>query len=199
MFRKGPKAGRYGVALHPSFATFLRIVGGNQAILDNAIAEIQAKGHNPARLDLHERVAIWIYTSTNAGWYYPINHGLRNTPDQDVLDFTAVLEGALLKLKKHRGKSYRGILVADMEMFKNNFYRGKIDIYPAFTSSSANRFEAFDGNFLFIISSKNGRVVGDYSDNPREEEILFSPGTRFEVTYMERLPAQWLILLDEVV
>lgn len=89
-----------------------------------------------------------------------------------------------------------------LEVFQGNVFRGallppkitptlkKLALYSdaAFLSTSEKRKVAtatFGGSkfsTLFMIESKTGLDVSGYSDSPKEKEVLFLPGTTFEIT-----------------
>jgi hypothetical protein len=66
-----------------------------------------------------------------------------------------------------------------MQAVLDRYQPGTVIREPAFTSSSANH--SFPGNVQFEILSKNGRLIQDFASNAREAEVLFPPGTPFEV------------------
>ena len=50
-----------------------------------------------------------------------------------------------------------------------------------FTSSSSATDQAFSGSHQFAIESRTGRDISFLSSRPEEKEVLFPPGTQFEV------------------
>ena len=177
---------------------FVNLVGGDEQIIKDAIEEVRKRDHNPNGLSLDERIAIWLYTSTDAKWYEDINHQLRNTPSPDVTDFTDILNGALSKISKFDDDAYRGIRVPNADLSASYYVKGKRVKFRAFTSSARVERKAFVGNVLFIIGSKNGRILGNYADKPGEDEILFAAGSEFEVVDVEHTTTKVVITLDEV-
>jgi hypothetical protein len=69
---------------------------------------------------------------------------------------------------------------------------------PAFTSASRQEENAFYGNVLLIMTSKNGRILSDHSATPELDEVVFLSGTRFRVVAVERNGDDAVIELEEI-
>jgi hypothetical protein len=54
-----------------------------------------------------------------------------------------------------------------------------------FFSTAANSKSAFSGNTKYFVESTNGKRVDFLSEYPHEREVLFPPGTKFDVISVE--------------
>jgi len=166
---------------------FVQILGDDEALFDRCRAEAHADEPGPYGLTWFERLAIWIYSSTDERWYERVNQELREghaTPG--IQEFARMLDSALEKLPVHRGEVYRGMTVPDIDAIMEDYEVGHTTQWTAFTSTTKNAERAFEGNVLFIIASLNGRELGPYSDKLSEEEVLFQTGLRIEVLGLEQ-------------
>ncbi len=146
-------------------------------------------------LDDQGRQGIVDYTKDD--YYGDINTGLRVDPDGLSSELQRVVDDAIhgldqLPVYGHSAPLYRGTNLPDdvyLELI------GGAETYSdgAFLSSSTNRAVA-DGfasrhkpnPVIFKIeASDNGRVVGNASSYPVESEILFRPGTKFEIVRID--------------
>jgi len=100
-------------------------------------------------------------------------------------------ENTLSKLPSVEATSYRGVafkLKSTRDAFLDKVEVGGEFVAESFMSTT--RKEALAGNFatedkfgvVFKIEGLTGRDIAKYSTHPREEEILFVKGSRFEVT-----------------
>lgn len=171
---------------------------GDHARFEFCCNEAEIEAYDPLGLSAAERLAVWIYSSTDDGWYARINGELWNGPCSDqVLKMAALLNSGLSKLPPYHGKVYRGFNTPDMDAFLETYGIGGLIRWPGFTSSTLNPEKAFEGNVLFIIHSKSGRILNSYADKPSEEEVLFSSACRFVVISLEREEDFAIIELEE--
>lgn len=129
-------------------------------------------------LTAEEKDALLDYTNED---YKYINPALRSGEVSDEMRAKiAVLETALAKLFDHDGIVYRGISLPP-EIVKS--YRpGYVVTEAAFTSTASDRDGTMPGNVEFRILSQTGKKIPDWNSEHREEqEVLFLPGSRFEV------------------
>ncbi|HLZ05063.1 MAG TPA: ADP-ribosyltransferase domain-containing protein [Bradyrhizobium sp.] len=178
---------------------FVRFLGGRALYEDCCVSSrIDDDPAEPNGLSSAERLAIWIYSSTDQHWYERINGELWSPScSTEVQQFSEILNVALRKLPTHDGIVHRGYYAADLDEFCETYDVGIVVRWPGFTSTSAVREEAFPGNVLFTIRSYSGRILGLYADKPSEREILFPSGTRYRVTFMERDDDVVVIELEE--
>ncbi len=93
--------------------------------------------------------------------------------------FVEELRTAIAKLRSYSGTVFRGAHLYLDALAR--YQKGSIVTEPAFTSTSKRKSGAFGGNTHFKIRSSTGKVLGRYSAKPHEKEVIFPPGTRFEV------------------
>jgi hypothetical protein len=166
-----------------------------QCVTESRILDQADHGHG---LTEAERLAIWIYTSTDAGWYARINGELWNPPcSAEVALFASVLNVALGNIPPCDRIVYRGYNADDLDAFLGTYGIGDVIRWPGFTSSTLDPAKAFEGNVLFTIRSQKGRILGQYADKPAEEEVLFPTGCRFLIISVERRDDVAFIELEE--
>ena len=184
---------------HDVEAVFVRFLGEFAVYADCRHRSKVEDGVDLNGLSAAERLAIWIYSSTDSDFYARINGELWSPPcSAEVSEFSEILHLALRKLPAHDGITYRGYNAANFDDFLDQFEPGITIRWPGFTSSTLDRAEAYEGNVLFIIRSHNGRILGLYADDPGEREVLFPGGTRFQVLSVERDDDAAVIELEEV-
>jgi hypothetical protein len=132
-----------------------------------------------ASLSHDELCALHIYTK--ATHCKDINYNLRNGITLGKASQTAVdlAKQAMDKLPDFTGPCYRGTKLPvklDATLVTKGTYRDY-----AFTSSSANPDKCFPGTHQFTIFSKTGKDVSFVSQYPEEKEVLFRPGTKFDI------------------
>ncbi|MCX4093007.1 ADP-ribosyltransferase domain-containing protein [Nocardia sp. alder85J] len=151
--------------------------------LDNDSGALSARAESaPVSRQLTDRDVEVIHEITKGdGNYWRINRGLRagNLTAADRV-FVADLRAALAKLRSYHGTVFRDISLSPEEIAR--YQRGRVITEPAFTSTSRGSRSILGGNVRFKMKSRTGKRVGRYSAKPHEKEVLFPPGTRFEVT-----------------
>jgi len=155
---------------------------------------------NDGPLSRWERFAVWLYTTTAGPWFKDINIPLREGRElSDPLKvMAACLNDALLKLPVHDGLCYRGIRVENLSAFVHRHSVDSEITWNAFDSSTLDSAQAVIGNVLFIIRSNAGRRLGAYAALREEQEVLFSPGSRFRVVGLERTTTMAIINLMQL-
>jgi NAD:arginine ADP-ribosyltransferase len=146
-----------------------------------------------ARNKLMEQTAIHDYTTLGGTvCFREINGWLRNPKGKllhaDVVKKkVALIKSGLAKLPDHQGEVYRGTHLTKEQL--EAYSVGKKLVEAAFTSTSCSigvgQSYATHGDrvpVLFVIESKHGKSIVDYSAFPAEQEVLFTAGTAFEVT-----------------
>lgn len=118
--------------------------------------------------------------------YKTINERIRKNPEdpraqQDIRLLTMALD----LLAPFEGIVYRGVN-SDMLSWVDTLNLGDTFIWSApISTSKEKRIGRANGPILFIITSKQGRIVEDYAvyNGPgmNEHEVLFKPGTKFKV------------------
>lgn len=135
--------------------------------------------------------------------YGDLNRYLRKKLNGDEFLDTAikVINNGLNKLESFDGIVYRGISIdiTSVQKYFDAFKTGKSVIEPAFTSTSKNPAKAFDGNAKFMIKSKNGKSVKDFSEYDEEDEVLFKNDSKFKILDIQELEGGYYeISLEEL-
>lgn len=145
----------------------------------------------------NDRAAIADYTSSG---YWEINGVLRGRDPTtlEVRSRIAALSQAIEKLPEFQGETlYRG---------QTSMRPGQLDGLHAggffrdsgFMSTTSDSNRTFSGKYQFKISySTSGRVLGDLAINPSEREVLFPPGTMFDVVDVEIVDGVYWIEMEE--
>ncbi|WP_223503839.1 DUF6861 domain-containing protein [Pseudomonas sp. BF-R-24] len=118
--------------------------------------------------------------TTNEGYTW-INPGLRGlTPMTEQMEaFAAHAKEGLSKLPPYHGpETYRGASLSSDILSKIRMGHPTSD--GAFFSTSAETGKAFNGNVKYVIRGTSGRDISFLSGHP-EAEVLFGPGTQFQV------------------
>jgi hypothetical protein len=130
--------------------------------------------------------------------------GTRVTANEAQMDKSRMSEGALHagmleramnELPPYKGTVYRGMVV-DQAML-DDLKKGVT--FEAMTSTSTGEKTARDWardrvtpekpiELIYIIEKSGGRDVKEFSEYPREGEIMVAAGTRFTTTKIEQLP-----------
>ncbi len=177
---------------------FVQFLGGRRYFLDCCKDSNLADGRDGNGLRAAQRLALWIYTNFTSNWYAEINRELwSGAPSLSVVAFAQILNSAIRKLPAYVGTVYRGIESRDLDALLGTHHYGATVTWPGFTSSSLDRSEAYFGDVLFVIKSRNGRALGLYAHNHHEREVLFPSGARFHVTYVERIDDTAIIEVEE--
>lgn len=161
--------------------------------------KLDANRLNPEKRDeltVVEREYIRWYTGTGAGGpcFRDVNQLLRDpngyNPQRDMAKVMAEhISKGLAKLPDHQGEVYRGTDLTQEQL--SEYSVGKQLVEKAFTSTSrsiekgqsyADRANSDRVPVLFVIDSKHGKSIEDYSAFRHEKEVLFTAGTAFEVT-----------------
>jgi hypothetical protein len=134
-------------------------------------------------LSYEEVVAVYAYSRQD---YADINAGLRGQEPEQLAAYRAqiaVTNSALAKLPAARGSVFRRVSAGD---WLDEYQEGATVTERAYTSTS-NDFDtmlghAGKGSVEFVIRSRTGRDITQLSGKGElENEVLFTPGTRFRV------------------
>ncbi|MFE2995137.1 toxin glutamine deamidase domain-containing protein [Nocardia sp. NPDC059246] len=128
-----------------------------------------------------EHDAVHRYTDPDADVFSDLNHRLRNEleldPEQQRL--IAEMTSGREKLPTYNGTVWRGTHLTPEQIAR--YIPGAKLTEPAFTSTSRDPRRIFASNVEFVIHSETGRDISGLSARPGEKEVLFAPGTVFEV------------------
>lgn len=163
------------------------------------MAARSAQRHN---LTDPELVALHAYSIRQGPWAFrTLNQALRSRDDAAmaaVRDRVFTLEAALQKLPPRTGQVFRGtelpphILLQYTRAYEATDKRGSIVSDPAFMSTTATPRETYEGPHTIIVKKPDagqksrGSHMADFAENRAEDEVLFPPGTPFEVLDMQR-------------
>lgn len=146
-----------------------------------------------------EKQALRRYTGSE---FRHINKTLREGIHDDVtLRVAELISNALKKLPYFRGTVYRGVSL-DAETIKR-YIPGQIILEKQFVSSSkhldvADDFGQEKPRVIFIIQSKNGKLIAKASEFAYENEILFDKGTQFKILDRKFINDVWIITEEEL-
>jgi hypothetical protein len=137
-----------------------------------------------------EKVAVYGYTTSDYGF---LNKGLReagglgNVQHAGLKSYVQHAANGLAKLPDAApdpGKSYTTVArgVSGFAGIAERYQAGKTVTEHAFTSTSQGR--GYDGDWQFTIKSSHGKDVSGLSKYASEKEILFPPGTQFQVLHV---------------
>lgn len=137
-------------------------------------------------LGLEPRHLAAIDNYTGPYMYEDMNAQLRaeGNLDSEMQSNVDDLSDALARLPRHDGAAFRGVELTPEQIA--GYRPGQVVIEPAFSSSSTDPARIFPGNVVFEIDSLNGRVLGQYSRFPSEQEVLFDRNTPFYVDSVSR-------------
>jgi hypothetical protein len=175
----------------------------------NLIVELEdVQGSPISRADngltIYEKTLIYHYTKDG---YVRINQGLRSHGQTD-LEVVPLLESALRKLPPYQGIVHRTAVLTrkQLQSYLSSWRAGRVKAVPEFLSSSKSaliprmrpRF-----NVKFRIVSRSGRSIEEVSymgkhTPPNEQEVLFLPGSRFEISDVTDFAGYVLIFMEEV-
>lgn len=138
---------------------------------------------NLGNLTNEELLAIYGYTDFA---YYSLNshlHGGSLDWENTMLD--NALRSGLSKLPNYEGACYR------RTTWSYDAREGETITFNSYTSFTSDQkvLDRYEGNTYFIIrqGSTSGRDISGFSKNPDEMEVLFLPGTIFEVIRVTRI------------
>ncbi|MFE3954959.1 ADP-ribosyltransferase [Nocardia sp. NPDC059091] len=145
---------------------------------DNAIPDAD---RTATELTHDEQSAIHRYTDPDADVFSDLNHRLRNELELDPAQqkLAADIASGLERLPAYDGTVWRGTHLTPEQLAR--YVPGAKVTEAAFTSSSRDPRRIFTSNVEFIVHSESGRDISAISARPGEQEVLFKPGTTFEV------------------
>jgi hypothetical protein len=161
---------------------------------------IQANNFNTHGMTTIEKVAVYGYTTSDYGY---LNRGLReagglgNVQHDGLKSYAQHAVNGLAKLPDATpdpGKSYKTVErgISGFAGIAERYQAGKTVTEHAFTSTSEGR--GYDGDWQFTIKSSHGKDVSGLSKYGSEKEILFPPGTQFQVLHVGTTDARDPIL-----
>lgn len=135
-------------------------------------------------ITIEETRDIKLYTSD---LFHQINGSLRSGKiEENLQEKVDTINNALDKLPSYNGmvNRWEPFYKGGIEDHINDYVKGEIAQLPSFLSTT-KLTEApdtiFSTSMKFEIESKNGKHIKEYSEYPKEEEVLFKPNSIFEV------------------
>ncbi len=197
--RAAMRAARRAANMPAHEAGFVREMGRRyRDFLRRGVATITAEAPRHGLSD-PEVTARYAYTTSDSTWgYRPLNASLRSMDRQRwaaVANYRDTLNAALAKLPDYSGIVRRGTTLSAREIAE--YVEGSIITERAFTSASVGR-AAFGGSVHFLIHSRHGKRIQQWSAFRGEREILFAAGTRFRVLRVTRRGRGAEIELEEL-
>lgn len=185
---------------------------------DNLLSSI-SKGlyTNPSSLSLTETLAIFSYTSSIGGEFFPriVNNSIRQKQWENnkfIKEFVAILNLALTRLPGYSGDKYRMLpneyydtkdVKKIRKMFDSNLQQSFVVNH--FLSTSKDNWE--NSKMIWRIRSYNnfsaGRDISSISSKPNrpglgEDEVLFSSNAKFKIVATREVDDYVLVELDEL-
>lgn len=196
---------REGLPPPPRFNAKQRVAGLHKyvgTVESNKLRAMNAQQRSLGlpELTAEEAAAIRSYTGDT---YRELNADLRAgkyASDPYLQAYVDAAQHGLAKMPKYVGRSIRGMGVGPdaLERVLSTYRKGAIVEDSAFVSSSSSEHAAFSGNVVLQINGKTGVDVSAFSKSPKEQEVLFMPGTRFMVDEVVQYNDKYVITMTEV-
>lgn len=152
-----------------------------------------------------DKAAIYHYTDDG---FEALNQKLHASGGHNSTLFGQGLAAALAKLPIHIGQVNSGVYLRPEQFHYYRAGTAEPVNWPAFLSASSTigiaryYLHTRQKNCLFEIQSRTGRLIEGISkfgiDGQNEHEVLFAPGTQFEVQTVTAEPGYTRIVLDEL-
>jgi NAD:arginine ADP-ribosyltransferase len=162
------------------------------------IEALKLKHPELKNIPTEDLVAVRGYTSSD---YSMLNKALRSGDPAELERLHAYIktaESGLSQLPSHQGAVFRGTNLSSEVALK--YKPGQPVTEEFFFSTSAERSGAFPGDTKYFVDSTNGKRVDFLSEFPHEREVLFPPGTKFDVLSVQINPStgQREIFMNEI-
>ncbi len=172
---------------------------GDEALFERYCRAARVYDPGPHDLSGAERLAVWIYACANIDWQLRINRELWDGEASGAVEgMEAILNAALRRLPRYTGRVYRAFNEPDLDDMLREYIAGGTVLWFEFASCTPDLDVAREGNVLFIVNSRNARLLGAYAEDPDSGEVVFCSGSRFRVRAVERRKAFAVIELEEI-
>ncbi len=140
------------------------------------------------KLSNAEIVAIALYTNNS---YRDLNSALRSCDHERLKrlrPLISTLNSGLAKLPDYAGQVKRGFKISpkNLNALSRRYVVGQVVPMSEFTSTSIDK--SYPGEVQMLIQSKHGKYIRQFSSAMREEEVLFSSGSKFKVLEKREVP-----------
>lgn len=162
------------------------------------VQDLKARDPSLAGIPTEDLVAVRGYTGDE--FYSQMNSALRSGDPAALAQYDAHIRATtsgLNQLPPTTGEYYRGMQIpsGNVSDVLSKYEPGQVVTEPHFLSTG----EPFPGNVQYVVQSTTGRDVSSLSHYPHESEVLFPPGSRFQVeSKIEVSPGHWVIKMSDV-
>jgi len=148
---------------------------------------IIASGSLDKNLTVENILALTLYTS-NEVFSRILNETIIKNEINNVTPYIKFLYDTIVKLPVFEGEVFMG---TGKQVDRSRYLVGSNVIWKTFNSASslwtvavenASNFQNRKEGTIFLIKSKTGRFVGQYSEFSCDAEVVFSPNSQFKVT-----------------
>lgn len=154
-------------------------------------------------IDTADLVGVRGYTTND--YYKQVNTALRNGDHATVKKYEPNIKTAvsgLNDLPRYQGWTVRKINIPEGQPLKDvlgKYKPGTQVQEDTFTSTTAGHTNSFPGNVVMHIKSRNGHPIQYLSEFPTEGEVLFGPGTRYNVSdrWQDPVDGKWHVKMSE--
>ncbi len=162
---------------------------------EDMIKDYEKRGVNYKKYGLtdDEAVVLWAYTQS---LHEDLNDSLRSGKNIEY-PLVEAMERAISKLPKYKGVVYRGLGLDEEEI--DAIIKTGVHIDEGFMSTSISQYVAkeFIGNVLLKIYTKRGREIGELSNIPSEQEVIFNKDAEFIIREVHKDNNQWKIIIQD--
>lgn len=141
---------------------------------------------------------------TTNDYYKKVNQALRTGDTATIQKYEPNIKTAVSGLNgmpRYQGETVRKLSIPpnDVGSVVSKYKPGRTVQEPTFTSTTAGKTNSFPGNVVMHIQSKNGHPIQNLSEFPTEGEVLFGPGTKFNVNdrWYDKKNDTWHIGMSE--
>ncbi|MEO8607568.1 MAG: hypothetical protein ABI690_06790 [Chloroflexota bacterium] len=174
----------FGIVLDKIVGTDREAMIGQQLTKEEKQAIVIYSGGKYKQINAEARAAM---TTKSAA--APLAPGVRPSSEASYQREMELTVSGLNKLPKYQGKLYRG-LATPPAGFAAYAQEGAVTGDLGFSSATPAITAVYEflklqyntpGNIIYVIQSKTGSNILSVTFNPQEGEILFRPGTRFQI------------------
>lgn len=155
------------------------------------------------KIDTADLVGVRGYTTND--YYKKVNTALRTGDGKTVYQYEPHIKTAvsgLNQMPRYNGETVRKIQLdnkQDLNNVLNKYKPGRTVQEDTFVSTTMGKTNSFPGNVVMHINSRTGHPIANLSKYPTEGEVLFGPGTKFNVNdrWYDQKSNAWHINMTE--